>query len=266
MRTFTFVHPNQLTLPPELALLIAPVCAAEPSAPDEYVGRTEGALLDENGRVVAFILRLATKIASGARTLVPRSALRLEAGPIFHLLWTEDQLRAQPRLDENLQPHNRVDGGPPVESQWMPARPNIVPPAEGPNAREAIKEGFEGGLIGAAIGAIAGFAVGGPLGAAALAAFFAAGGGLAGILSGVAQGTAADASEMKFDAPGKDDDPSIFAPFAALEEQLRDTRLTTAGIITMTRVVPQTTAVIPPEGQTVQPANQTTEAAYRRAS
>jgi len=266
MRKFTVVTPNQPHLPPDLALLMSPVCAAEPSAPGEYVGRTEGALLDENGRVVAFIMRLATKLsATAARTFVPRSALRLEEGPIFHLTWTEDQLRAQPRLDENLQPHNRVDGGPPVESQWMPARPNVVPPAEGPNGREAVKEGVEGGLIGAAIGAIAGFAVGGPLGAASLAAFFAAGGGLAGILSGVAQGTAADASEMKFDAPGKEDDPSILAPVTALEQRLQDTTLTSAGVLHMTRVMPQTTTAIPPEGQTAQPANQTAEQ-FRRAS
>lgn len=262
MKTLTVVLPNQPVLPPELTLLVTPVCAAEPSAPGEHVGRTEGLMLDDEGRVTAFILRLATKIAQGgARTLVPRSALRLEPGPIFHLSWTEDQLRAQPRLDENLQPHNRVDGGPPVESQWMPARPNIVPPAEGVNTKEAVKEGVEGGLIGAAIGAVAGFAVGGPIGAASLAAFFAAGGGLAGILSGASQGTAADASEMRFAPAGKDDHPSIAAPLAALEERLTDTLLTTGGVVTMTRVVPQTTTFVPPEGQTV--ANQTD--GYRRA-
>jgi hypothetical protein len=270
MKKFTVVLPNQTSMPPELSLLSAPVCAAEPSVPCEHVGRTEGALLDENGHVVAFILRLATKLAPvGARTLIPRSALRIEAGPILHLSWTEDQVRAQPRLDENFQPHNRVDGGPPVESQWLPARPNVVPPAEGPNGQEAVKEGVEGGIIGAAIGAVAGFAVGGPLLAASLAAFFAAGGGLAGILSGVAQGTAADASELKFDPAGKEDDPSLAVPLTSLEQRLLDTTLTTSGVVTMTRIVPQTTDVIPPEGQTAvpaaQPANQMVEP-YRRAS
>lgn len=270
MKKFTVVLPSQPSLPPELSLLNAPVCAAEPSAPCEHVGRTEGALLDENGRVVAFILRLATKLApAGARALIPRTALRVEAGPIIHLRWTEDQVRAQPRLDENFQPHNRVDGGPPVESQWMPARPNAIPPAEGPNGTEAVKEGVEGGLIGAAIGAVAGFAVGGPLLAASLAAFFAAGGGLAGILSGVAQGTAADTSEMKFDPAGTEDDPSLVVPLTSLEHRLLDTTLTTAGVVTMTRIVPQTTTAIPPEGQTAvptaRPANQTVEE-YRRAS
>lgn len=271
MKKFTVVLPNQPSLPPELALLHAPVCAAEPSAPGEYIGRTEGALLNEEGRIVAFVLQLATKLAPvGARTLVPRAALRIDAGPIVHLKWTEDQVRAQPRLDDNFQPHNRVDGGPPVESQWMPARPNVVPPGnEGPNGTEAVKEGVGGGLIGAAIGAVAGFAVGGPLLAASLAAFFAAGGGLAGILSGVAQGTAADASEVKFDAAGTEDDPSIVVPLTSLEQRLLDSTLTTSGMVTMMRIAPQTTDVIPPEGQTAvppaEPANHTVEP-YRHAS
>jgi hypothetical protein len=240
MRTFTAVIPAQPTLPPDLELLLAPVCANEPSAPDEYVGRTDGVLLDEQGCVVAFIVRLSKKLDSACqRTLVPSTAVTVTGGSLLHLSWTEDQLLAQPRLDEDLQPHNRVDGGPPVESQWMPARPNVVPPGPGANRKEAVKEGIEGGLLGATIGAIAGMAIGGPIGAASLAVFFAAGGSLAGVLSGASHDTAVEASEMKLDnlAPKHRPQPEI----QRLEERLRDPVLAAAGIVTAMRISPLTT-------------------------
>jgi hypothetical protein len=82
MRTFTAVLPTQLLLPMDLALLLAPVRVAEPSAPDTYVGRADGVLLDDEGRVVAFIVRLTKAIdARGARTLVPVTALHMTPGP-----------------------------------------------------------------------------------------------------------------------------------------------------------------------------------------
>ena len=248
MRTFTAVIPAQPTLPPDLELLLAPVCANEPSAPDEYVGRTDGVLLDEEGRAVAFIVRLSKKLDPDCpRTLVPTRAMTVTGGSLIHLTWTEDQLLAQPRLDEDLQPHNRIDGGPPVESQWMPARPNVVPPGPGVNGSEAAKEGLEGGLIGAAIGAVAGMAIGGPIGAASLAAFCAAGGSLAGILSGATHETAVEASEMKLDnlEPERRPVPAI----RRLEERLRDPGLTVAGILHAMRLTPMTTTEAPAESE-----------------
>lgn len=246
MRTFTAVIPAQASLPPDLELLLAPVCAKEPSAPDEYVGRTDGVLLDEEGHPVAFIVRLAKKLdADCRRTLVPTRALTVTGGSLINLSWTEDQLLAQPRLDEDLQPHNRVDGGPPVESQWMPARPNVVPPGPGANGNEAAKEGLEGGLIGAAIGALAGMAIGGPIGAASLAAFCAAGGSLAGILSGATHDTAVEASEMKLDNLEPERHP--VAAIRRLEERLRDPGLTAGGVVHAMRLTPFTTTEAPSE-------------------
>lgn len=248
MRTFTAVTPAQPVLPPDLALLLAPVCANEPSAQDEYVGRADGVLLDELGRVVAFIVRLAKKLdARSPRTLVPLTAVTVTSGSVLRLSWTEDQLRAQPWLDEDLQPHNQVDGGPPVESQWMPARPNVVPPAGGANASEAAKEGLGGGLIGAAFGALAGLAIGGPIGAASLAAFCAAGGSLAGILSGATHETAVEASEMKLDNLAPDTSTAPSASLQRLEERLCDPALSAAGFVNACRLTPMTTTEAPPE-------------------
>jgi hypothetical protein len=246
-RTFTAVVPTQPQLPPALAVLLAPVCAAEPSAPDEYVGRADGVLLDDEGRVAAFIVRLARKLdAHGARTLVPATAMTLTIGPMLHVAWTEDQLCAQPRLDQELQPHNRVDEGPPVESQWMPARPAVIPPGSGVNAKEAVMEGVEGGLLGAALGALAGLAIGGPIAAASLAAFFAAGGSLAGILSGASQETAAEASEMRFAHLDPEDRGALGLSLRRLEERLRrDPDLEAAGYVTMTSLTPMTTEAPP---------------------
>src|SRR4051812_6506528 len=83
MHTFTAVVPTQALLPAELALLLAPVRVNEPSDPDEYVGRTDGVLLDRDGRVVAFILQLTRKLgARGARTLVPVTAMTLTEGSV----------------------------------------------------------------------------------------------------------------------------------------------------------------------------------------
>lgn len=246
METFTAVIPKRPILPQDLELLLAPVCTDEPSAPTNYVGRSDGVLLDSHGRAVAFIVRLARRLDRDcARTLVPVTALTVTTSWLLRLSWTTDQLLAQPRLDDDLQPHNRVDGGPPVESQWMPARPNMVPPGPGVNTKEAVKEGIEGGLIGATIGAVAGMAIGGPIGAASLAAFFAAGGSLAGVLSGASHETAVEASEMKLHnlKPERETSPEIWH----LAERLRDPALAAAGIVSTMRLSPLTTTEAPAE-------------------
>lgn len=248
MQTFTAVVPTQPLLPPELAPMVAPVLAEEPSAPGEYVGRGDGVLLDDDGRVVAILVRLARRFdARGARTLVPATALTLTEGPVLHLTWTEGQLLAQPRLDEDLQPHARTDGGPPVESQWMPARPAVIPPGSGGNGVAAAKEGVEGGLIGAALGALAGLAVGGPIGAASLAVFFAAGGSLAGILSGASQDTAPEASEMHFAHREAENDGPLGVALGRMEAWIRDPNMMTTGLVLSMRLTPMTTTEAPPE-------------------
>jgi hypothetical protein len=249
MQTFTAVLPTRRLLPHDLALLLAPVRAEAPSAPDAYVGRADGVLLDDGGHVVAFIVRLARELdAKSPRTLVPATAVTVTEGPILRLSWTADQLRAEPWLDADLQPHNRTDGGPPVESRWMPARPGVVPPGPGVNGAEAVKEGFEGGIIGAALGTLAGLALGGPIAAASLAVFFAAGGSLAGVLSGASQETAPEASEMKFPPPEAEDYGSRGVGLGALEQRLRDLGLAAGGLVTMTRLTPMTTPTeAPPE-------------------
>lgn len=227
--------------------MLAPVRAEEPSLPDEYVGRADGVLLDDQGRVAALILRLSRRLdARGARTLVPATALSL-TGPTLHLQWTEGQLLAQPRLDEDLQPHNTADGGPPVESQWMPARPAVIPPGSGGNGAAAATEGVEGGLIGAALGALAGLAIGGPIGAASLAVFFAAGGSLAGILSGASQETASEAGEMHFAHRNAEDHDALTVALGRLESALRDPSVAAAGLVSAMQVTPMTTTEAPPE-------------------
>jgi hypothetical protein len=244
MRTFTAVIPMLSTLPAELALLLAPIRAAAPSHPDEYVGRSEGVLLDERGRVIAFLVRLSPKVAPGSpRTLAAASAVSVTDDSVLHLAWTENQLLAQPRLDDDLQPHNRVDGGPPVESQWMPARPNVVPPGGDVNVKETVKEGLEGGAIGAVFGAVAGMAIGGPIGALALGGFCAAGGGLAGIISGASQETAAEAAEMKFDELPPEDEAKRSPALQKLEERLRDPALAANGLVQAIRFSPMTSTV-----------------------
>ena len=205
-QTFTAVTPMQRLLPTDLALLLAPVRASEPSAPDEYVGRADGVVLDEGMRVVAFIVRLVKQLdPGGGRTLVP--VTRHDAAPGAHAARRVDRGSAPraARLDADLAAHNVTDGGPPIQSQWMPARPNVVPPGSGSNGTEAAKEGVQGSLIGAALGALAGLAIGGPIAAASLAMFFAAGESLAGVISGASQETAPQASELDFAPLAADD-------------------------------------------------------------
>jgi hypothetical protein len=251
MQTYTAVLPIDVWMPPKLAVLVAPVCAAEPSAPDAYVGDAEGVLLDGNGRVVAFLLRLATRLEDHrARVLVPATALRLTEGPILRVAWTEDQIRAEPRLDADLQPHNRVDGGPPVESHWMmPARPGVVPPGPFLNKRAAAAEGLEGGLLGAGIGALVGLAVGGPAAAVPAMIFFAGGAGLAGLLCGASEESAAEAGEMIFRPLDSNDRSPLGLALQRLEDRLRGPHLVSAlasGLVTVRRLRPITTTSSPP--------------------
>jgi hypothetical protein len=202
MRTFTVVtRKTNDPLPAELALLEAPVSTEEPSAPGEYVGRGAGVMLDERNRVIAFVVRLEPKLAGSKApwTLLPANAMVVTDQGVLASSWTEDQLMAQPRIDARFQPHELVTGGLPVESQWMPARPNPVPPGPEVNKSEAMVEGAAGGAIGAAVGVAAGLLAAGPIGALGLGVFFAAGGSLAGLLSGGSHETAVQAAELEMD-------------------------------------------------------------------
>jgi hypothetical protein len=250
MHTFTAVLAVDPWLPPDLAILIAPVRAAEPSDPDEHVGNAEGVLLDQDGRVAAFILRLAGRVdLRHGRVLVPATALRLTEGPYLRLAWTEDQLRAQPRLDQDLQPHNRVDGGPPVESHWMmPARPSVIPPGPFLNKSAAAWEGLQGGIVGAIVGVVAGLAVGGPAAVVPAMIFFAAGAGLAGLLSGASQESAAEASEMSLPHLDPNDHRPLAEALQRLEDRLLGPHLVAAvanGFVTARKVRPLTTSSPP---------------------
>jgi hypothetical protein len=242
MRTFTIItRPEGENLPTELALLNAPVTAAEPSAPGEYVGKTEGVVLNEEGAIVAFIVQLAERLVPQGRlrTLIPTTAVKIQ-GSTLHVAWTEDQLLAQPRLDENFRAHNRVDGGAPVESQWMPARANVVPPGSGVNTELAAKEGVAGGAIGAAVGAVAGMIAGGPVAAAAFGIFFAAGGSLAGLISGASQETAPEAAELRLEDDASDNATSNDPRLAALSSRLCDPALLDATGLQSFRFIPLT--------------------------
>jgi nucleotide-binding universal stress UspA family protein len=224
----------------ELGLLHASVTAAEPSAPGEYVGESEGVILDEGGAIIAFVVRLSPRLVprEPARTLIPTAALEVR-GSVLHVRWTEDQLLAQPRLDADFQEHNRVDGGPPVESQWMPARPNVIPPGSGFNTELAAREAAAGGAIGAAVGTAVGLVAGGPIAALSLGLFFAAGGSLAGVISGASQETAAEAGELHLDDDDDGDAPKD-PRLAALARRLRDPAVRDAMQLRSVRFVPLT--------------------------
>jgi hypothetical protein len=171
MPTFTAVLPTTANLPHDLALLLTPMRANEPSSPEAFIGRTEGALLDSAGHVVAFVVRLAPwLVAHQPRTLVSGASISVDDEGTLHTTWTENQLVMQPRLDAEMQPHDRVVNTAPIESQWMPARPNRVPPEAGANAPAALKDAAGGAAAGALAGAVAGLAIGGPFGALALGA------------------------------------------------------------------------------------------------
>jgi hypothetical protein len=231
VRSFTAVVPLRHDLPPELALMLAPIRTDEPSAPDRYAGRAEGVLLDHEGRVVAFIVRLATKLNGNVeRTLVPTTIATLEEGPTLHLAWTNGQLRAHPRLDEDLK---RPD---PVHEE----APGEAPPGGGVSGSETAKEGVEGGLLGAALGALAGLVLGGPIAAASMAVFFATGGSVLGMVAGASEEKTPPEATTTTVNPVRAHDAALAAALELLEARLRrDPEL--EGVVITTRIVPPVT-------------------------
>jgi len=242
MQTWTAVSPSTLTLPPDLALMIAPVRSASPQTarPDDYVGRAEGVILDDGGDLVAFVVRLSSNLVAGTpRTLVPVSAMTVTDDSVLILAWPQDKLLAQRRLDENLRPEDAaVEGSPAAPSP--PLAEASAGPGEGKvDVSETVKEGVEGSAIGAVVGGILGGIAGGPLLGLALAAFFGVGGGLAGFIAGGGQ-------ETHEEPKGANPDPLATRPgndaLTRLEERLRDPMLPMHGLVHTTRFSPMTEA------------------------
>jgi hypothetical protein len=237
MRTLTAVTPATPTLPPDLALLLAPIrFAAAASVAEGYAGHAQGVILDDEGTVIAFVVRLSPKLAAGSpRTLVSASAMTVTDDSMLLLEWPQDRLLAQPRLDDDLQGEQ---GSAPVEG----SPPGDIPPSTGGDmdAKMALKEGAQGTAIGAVFGALVGLATVTPIGVLAFAAFFATGGGLLGVISGASEG-----SPMK---TGCDDtDPEHHNPsLRALERELRNPALSTLGLVSTTRFSPPTAAPAAP--------------------
>jgi hypothetical protein len=247
MRTWTAVTPSTVALPQDLALLLAPVRLADAaSVKDDPVGRAEGVLLDDEGNLVAFVVRLSWRLAAGnPRTLVPASAMNLTDDGGLVLSWPRGELLAQPRLDKDLQRQDGEAGAPAVATSEVPAAP--AGPGEGKvDVSETIKEGAEGTAIGAVVGGILGGLAGGPILGFALAAFFATGGGLIGFISGGGQktDTAPDGAKPEHLAT-----VPVRPAFQRLEERLRDPMLATDGLVHTTRFSPMATneAILEPQ-------------------
>ncbi len=210
-KTLTAVTPAKPDLPGDLALLLAPVLlAGAAGAPEHYVGRAEGVLLDADGGVVAFAVRLSPALAPGSpRTLVAASAVSVTDDRVLILASTCDELLAQPRLAEDLEHLHGGHG----DSSLASLPPPDPPRRQGgeADAKETATGGIEGTAIGAAAGALLGIATLTPIGVLALAAFFAVGGGLLGAVSGASKGRSSG-------RPARDDEhaghhsPAILAP------------------------------------------------------
>ena len=239
MRTWTAVTPSTMALPQDLALLLAPVRLADATGAKDPVGRAEGVLLDDEGNLVAFVVRLSWRLAAGnPRTLVPASAMTLADDTGLVLAWPQEKLLEQPRLDKDLQRQDAGEAGAPAV-----ASPEVraVEPAPGEgrvDVSETVKEGAEGTAIGAVVGGILGGLAGGPLLGFALAAFFATGGGLIGFISGGGQQTGDTPEDAK---PQHLATVPVYPAFQRLEERLRDPALATDGLVHTTRFSPMAT-------------------------
>jgi hypothetical protein len=234
MTTWTAVTPQTRALPPDLALLVAPVRVAdEPGSIEGSAGHTEGVVLDADGRVAGFFVRLSPAVvATSPRTLVPASAFTVAGTSSLVLAWPMEKLLAQRRIDDDLQHY---------EPSPAPA------PGEGKvSVNETIKEGIEGSAVGAVVGGILGGIAGGPLLGLALAAFFATGGGLVGFISGGGQETHGAAHSTSPD--GLSVDPQD-GTFARLQKRLRDPELAGRGLVHFTPFSPMPAAMPPAQHQ-----------------
>jgi hypothetical protein len=187
--------------------LLAPVRVAGIVGGRENAARSEGVILDDAERVVAFIVRISRSLVPGGpRTLVPVSAMRPTEESGLELSWSEDKLLEHPRLDE--------------------PNTDTVTDHEGGDATPAltVNGAALGTAIGVGFGAIAAFAFP-PIGVLAMAAFFGFGGLLVGATAGAAQDAIAKEGEALEEHSSK---------FAALEQALRDPTLVGAGLVHVT--------------------------------
>lgn len=235
MATFTAVIPVRSILPQELSLLLSPIRAREPTEPEGYVAQSEGALLDEDDRVVAFIVRLARRfVPTCPRTLVDATAVTVTDDSVLRISWTEAQLLAQPRLDDALHLQDALPGTEPLALSSMAAHEGTAAVDDGASTKETVKEGAEGVALGAVVGALAGFAAGGPIGLS-LAAFFALGGGLVGVISGATQPTAAERNARDLQAIDPPQDRASADAIRRLGERLQDPALLAGDLVRFLR-------------------------------
>ena len=230
MTTWTAVTPATLALPPDLALLVAPVRVAdEPGSIEGSAGHTEGVVLDAEGRVSGFFVRISPAlVAASPRTLVPASAFTVAGTSSLVLAWPTEKLLAQRRIEDDLRHY---------EASPAPA------PGEGKvSVNETLKEGIEGSAVGAVVGGILGGIAGGPLLGIALAAFFATGGGLVGFISGGGQETRERAESTKPDGLSTDPEDGTFT---RLQRRLRDPQLAARGLVHVTQFSPLPAVVAP---------------------
>ncbi len=178
----------------------------------DYVGHSEGVLIDDEGRVVAFVVRLSPDLAPGSpRTLVSAAAMTPTKDSHLLLAWSEDKLLEHPRLAE---------ADPPAES--APPTPADRSIEADVNVKETLKEGVEGTAVGVALGAIVGLTVLAPAGVLALAVFFATGGAVLGAIAGASQGSPKKEGD---DIGPQHQNPAL----QALEQRLRQPGLGTMG-------------------------------------
>src|ERR1043166_8462857 len=101
-KNFKLVTPRDpLQLPPELALLTAPVLASQPGSTGEFLGQTEGVLVDADRDPVAFLVRLPERLVgqSLARTFVRTPRVAVDEPSTLRPHWSRELLLPQPRLD-----------------------------------------------------------------------------------------------------------------------------------------------------------------------
>jgi hypothetical protein len=231
-------------LPGALALLAAPVVlAGDDAAP---VGRLRGAIVTESRRVLFLLLEpTPASAAHPGHVPIPLDAIEIghrwvpdpagaaRSSPIVRVLWSREQLDAQPRmLDASHLPH--VPEGDPV------------PPAPGANRPEGVRDALLAAGLSGGLGVVIGLLAGGPLVAVTLGLFFAAGGGIAGAVGGASRDSAADAA---MGMPPLVRSPAGLLPVRELEEVLRAREPYDAGLLTLTPIaveVPPRTGRRPP--------------------
>lgn len=230
MTTWTAVTPATSSLPADLALLVAPIrFAGETTTIEGSAGHAEGVVLDAEGHIAGFFVRISPTLAAAApRTLVPATAFTVAGSSALVLGWPQEKLLSQRRLDDDLRHYESLPAAAPGEGKV--------------SVNDTVKEGLEGSAVGAVVGGILGGLAGGPLLGFALAAFFATGGGLVGFISGGAQKTRTPAESTKPDGLSVTPEDDTFAQ---LQQRLVDPELATRGVVSLTKFSPLPAVTVP---------------------